>query len=57
MFTRGAEKAFQSFHGNREAECQEENAIDEGGKDLGSVPAVGVAGIRRILAGELAWER
>ena len=47
--TRGTEEAFQSLHRNREAECQQENTIDESGKDLGPVPAVGVAGITCIL--------
>ena len=40
VHTRRAEEAFQSFHRDREAECQQENTIDEGRKDLGSVPAV-----------------
>ena len=53
VHTRRGEEAFQSFHRDREAECQQENTINEGGKDLGSVPAVGVPGITCVLTGEL----
>lgn len=57
MHTRGAEEAFQRFHSDRETESQQENTIDERGEDLGSVPAVRVAGITCILTGELVWRR
>lgn len=53
VHTRCGEKAFQCFHGDREAECEQKDTIDESGKDLGSVPPVGVTGIVCTLAGEL----
>lgn len=50
VHTRRAEEAFESLHRDREAECQEENTVDESGKDLCPVPAVGVARIINICA-------
>lgn len=55
--TRHAEEALQSFHRDREAESQQENAIDKSSKDLGSMPPIGIAGITCILTGELRVER
>lgn len=55
--TRRAEEAFQRLHRDGEAECQQEDTINESGKDFGPVPAVRVAGIICILTGKLGVTR
>lgn len=56
VHTRRAEKTLQGLHRDGEAECQEENTIDESGKDLCPVPAIRVPRITRALGGQLGAE-
>lgn len=56
LHTRGAEEAFDGFHENREAESQEEDAVDKRGKNLRSVPTIGVPSVGMCLGGKLRWE-
>ena len=51
--TRCIEEPFYGFEEDREAEGQEENAIDERSENLGSMPTVGITRVGMCLIREL----